>query len=224
MKEGDFVVIDFVGKVVNTDEIFDLTKEDVAKSSNIHFEHKKYEPILVIIGSNMMVKGVDKQLLTMKVGETKKFIVPFAEGFGKRNPQLVKILSMSKFIQQNINPTPGAFVTIDNHTAKVQSVSGGRVRVDFNNPLSSKDLEYEITVVKQITDTKEKADAFLNQSEIDAKTELKEDSLEIKTKIKLNNVIEKMVTESIKKHITDIKNVNFSTGKSEPEKEKKDPK
>ncbi|MBU0530470.1 MAG: peptidylprolyl isomerase [Candidatus Aenigmatarchaeota archaeon] len=210
MKEGDFILMDFVGKVLNTGEIFDLTREDVAKDSKVHFEEKNYEPVLVIVGAKMVVSGIEKQLLAMKVGETKKFTVPYAEAFGRRDPRLIRVIPFNKFMEQNINPAPGVFVTIDNMTAKVQSVSGGRVRVDFNNPLAGKDLEYEITVVKQITENKEKADLLLENSGIEAETELKEDVFEIKTKTKLNPMIEKMTSETIKKWIKDVKNINFS--------------
>jgi len=209
MKEGDFILMDFVGRVLNTGEIFDLTIEKVAKEKHVHFEGKKYEPEFVIVGANMVVKGVDEQLLKMNIGETKKFEVPYADAFGKRNPQMIKIIGMQRFIKQNINPVPGAFVTIDGANAKIQSVSGGRVRVDFNNPLSGKDLEYEITIVKQITDTKEKVDGYLKQSGIETHTEIKEGVLEIKTKASLADFLQKMISETLKKWIKEIKEVKF---------------
>jgi len=217
-------MIDFVGRVFNTGEIFDLTLEKVAKENNVHFEGKKYEPSLVILGAKMVVKGVEKQLLEMNVGESRKFMVNYADAFGRRDPRLVKILSFNKFIEQKINPVPGDFVNIDGMNAKIHSVSGGRVRVDFNNPLSGKDLEYEITIVKQITDVNERVDLYLKHSGIDATAVLTGDSLEIKTKGKLNNILEKMLDETIKKWIKEIKTVKFSVHAKEAAEDKGSPK
>ena len=51
-------------------------------------------------------------------------------------------------------------LNIDNHLVKILSVSGGRVTVDFNNPLAGKEIEYTFTIKRQITDDKEKVDAL----------------------------------------------------------------
>ena len=42
----------------------------------------------------------------------------------------------------------------------VRSVSGGRVIVDFNHPLSSKDVHYDVEVLKIVTDKKDQIQAF----------------------------------------------------------------
>ena len=40
MQKGDFVLIDFIGRVKDTGEVFDLTQEDVAKKENVYLFHK----------------------------------------------------------------------------------------------------------------------------------------------------------------------------------------
>ena len=42
MKKGDFIKIDYVGRVSLTGEIFDLTIEDIAKKEGIFDEKRKY--------------------------------------------------------------------------------------------------------------------------------------------------------------------------------------
>ena len=48
----------------------------------------------------------------------------------------------------------------DGKIAKVLSVSGGRVRIDFNNPLAGKDVEYDIKVLRKVEDTNKKINAL----------------------------------------------------------------
>jgi len=217
MKEGDFVEIEYKGRIALTNEIFDLTSAEQAKKEGIFNEKIKYGPVFVIIGANMTIKGVEKQLETMKINDEKEFTVKPEQAFGNRIPKLIKIVSLSKFIEQKINPVPGIFVNIEGMQAKVQSVSGGRVRVDFNHPLAGKELKYNVKIVKQYTTTDEKLKVLLNHYNIKAKTELKEGKLTIDPEKPVNNFLEKLVSDTIKKWINDIKEVDF-VKKEEPKK------
>lgn len=208
MNNGDFIEIEFVGKVKATGEIFDLTNEEVAKKQGIFNEKQRYGPQTVIIGAGSVVPGVEEQLRKMGPGEEKEFDVPYAKAFGARNPKLVRILPLAKFYQQKINPVPGAFVNIDGRTCRVQSVSGGRVRVDFNHPLSNKDLHYKLKLVKKITGTKEKTQAILGMYGVEGGISLAGESAKIKLK-KRNPVVEKFLGSEIKKWIKDLKKVDF---------------
>ena len=53
-------------------------------------------------------------------------------------------------------------LTLGNRRATVVSVTPGRVRVDFNNPLAGKDLIYKFSVVEVIEDPVEKAMAIID--------------------------------------------------------------
>ena len=55
-----------------------------------------------------------------------------------------------------MNPYPGMTLQLDNTIAKVISVSGGRVMMDFNNPLAGKEINYTFKITKKITDNEEK--------------------------------------------------------------------
>jgi FKBP-type peptidyl-prolyl cis-trans isomerase 2 len=64
------------------------------------------------------------------------------------------------FLQHQVNPLPGAMFNFDGNMAKVLTVSGGRVMVDFNNPIAGKEVEYKINVLRKIEDINEKIDAL----------------------------------------------------------------
>ncbi len=216
MKEGDFVMIDFVGRIKLTNEIFDLTVEEEAKKEGIWSKDQKYEPAFVIIGARMIVPGVDKQLMSMNVGDEKTFDVPVNEAFGPRDVRLIKILNINQFYKNKINPVPNTFVQIEGQTAKVQSVSGGRVRTDFNSPLAGKDLIYKVKVVSQITDPKEKIERILGQYRLGFKSVgVKEKTATIVSDKKMPEMLEKMITDLVKKWVKEVEKVTYVAPKEE---------
>jgi FKBP-type peptidyl-prolyl cis-trans isomerase 2 len=219
MNKGDFVEIDYVGRVKATNEIFDLTREDDAKKENLHNPKQTYKPLLVILGSGMTIKGVEKQLESMNVGEQKEFDVGQDEGFGRRNPNMIKIVSMAKFIENKMNPVPGTFVEIDGMQAKIQSISGGRVRVDFNSPLAGKELHYDLKVVRKIEDPLEKLKAMLDYYHIKyTDCTLTEGKAVIKWE-KDVEIFKKLVKKSVDEWIKEIKDVVFETPPAKPKAE-----
>lgn len=218
MNDGDFVEIDFVGRVKDSGEIFDLTDADLAKKEGIFEKSHKYGPAIVIIGSKSIVSGVEEQIKTMAVGEEKEFELPAEKGFGKRDPKLVQIISLGKFFEQKINPVPGAFVNIDGKNCKIQSVSGGRVRVDFNHPLAGRELIYKVKIFKEIKGVEGKVEAVIKYLGLEAEASVEGDTAKIKMK-KPNQVLEKIVDQMTKKWVKEIKTVIFEA----TEKENKTP-
>ena len=161
MKEGDFIRIDYVGRIKESGLIFDLTNEEIAKKENIYNPQVKYGPLPVIIGSKFLIKGLEDTLKEMKVGEKRNLLLKPDQAFGQRSEKLVKLVPESEFTKQNMVPYQGMLVNIKNLQGRVMSVSGGRVKIDFNHPLAGKELEYDLEIKEQITDKKEKAKAVL---------------------------------------------------------------
>ena len=69
MNSGDFIRIDYVGKIKESGEIFDITKEDAAKQEGIYNPQFKYGPVPVIIDANFVLPGLNEVLKEMKVGD-----------------------------------------------------------------------------------------------------------------------------------------------------------
>ncbi|MBL7169977.1 MAG: FKBP-type peptidyl-prolyl cis-trans isomerase [Candidatus Aenigmarchaeota archaeon] len=161
MKEGDFIRIDYVGRIKESGVIFDLTSEETAKKENIYNPQVKYGPIPVIIGSKFLIKGLENTLKEMKVGEKKHLILKPDQAFGTRSEKLIKLIPESEFTKQNMVPYQGMAVNIKNLQGRVMSVSGGRVKVDFNHPLAGKELEYDIEIIEEITKREEKVKSIL---------------------------------------------------------------
>ncbi len=216
MENKTFIEIEYIGKIGETGEIFDLTDEKTAKENNIYNPNTRYGPTTIIIGENMILKSLEDRLKKMKPKQKQKITLKPEEAFGKREPKLLKIFSLAFFRKQKITPIQGQYITLgDNMQGKVLSVSAGRVKIDFNHPLSGKTLEYEITLNKIITDQKEKITRLLERTFGLDKKDIQVSSTKEKTTITLPTPKEipkeakSKITEIIKKHIKDLKEIEI---------------
>ncbi len=213
MKPGDFVEVDYVGRVKETGEVFDLTKEDVAKKENVYNPNAKYGPVVLIVGADFILKGLDEALQKMEVGESKKIEIPPEKAFGERREELVKIIPSARFKEQNLTPTPGAIVNIGVMKGTIVSVSGGRVKVDFNHPLAGKTLVYDLEIKSQIKDPNEKVKAvvkyFTGIDEVDVAIQEREVEINIKKQVDVTRPIKSMIADAVIKWC-DVDKVKFA--------------
>ncbi len=160
MVNGDIVSIEFTGKETASGKIFDTTSKDKAEKGGIYNPRGAYGPVVIIEGAGEILPGLEKAVSEMKEGEEKTITLLPADAFGDRNPELVRVLPLQEFKNHNISATPGSMVNVNDAMGKVQSVSGGRVRVDFNPELAGKTVEYDLKVVKMYKTDAEKLSAL----------------------------------------------------------------
>lgn len=212
MKTGDFISIDYIGRVKESGEIFDVTTEKDAKSAGVYNPKISYRPVNIVVGGDFTIKGLDEALKEMKLGEKKKVIVPPEKGFGNRSPSMIRPIPLSNFKNQKIDPTPGSWVNVNGVRGKILSADGGRIRVDFNHPLAGKSLEYEVEIKKQITSASEKVKAIVGfMTGEDEKIDVKvlEKSADISTKFDLSGEAKKKIAELVTKWVEGIEKVRF---------------
>lgn len=150
-----FVKIEFTGKTEDG-RVFDTTDVSIAKKNNIFNDKRIYAPLPVIIGEGNIIKGLENAISDMNVGTSKTVNIDPKDGYGERMPNLVRVVPINIFKKQNITPLPGAYVNLDGVPAKIQTVSGGRVRVDLNHELAGKKLVYDVKVVSEAKNDDEK--------------------------------------------------------------------
>ncbi|MEM4254851.1 MAG: peptidylprolyl isomerase [Candidatus Norongarragalinales archaeon] len=157
MKEGDFAEVDFTGKTDG--RVFETTLAEDAKKAGLYDEKRVFKPVLIVAGKRMLVSGLDDEIV--KAGENGSGAITLApeKAFGQRNPNLVRLISLSKFQEQGITPAPGMTLEIDNMPARVVSAEGGRVKVDLNHPLAGKTIDYSFAVKKVYADASSKVQA-----------------------------------------------------------------
>lgn len=154
-KKKEFVEIKYTGYANGS--VFDSNIEEDLRTLS---PKAKVQKTIVVIGEGAVVYGLDKALEGKEIGKEYEVEINSKEGFGERNKQLIKIIPLKLFREKNANPVPGMTFTFDNALAKVIAVSGARVIVDFNNPLSGKKIKYKFSIVRKVEDEKEKIDAF----------------------------------------------------------------
>jgi FKBP-type peptidyl-prolyl cis-trans isomerase 2 len=160
MKKGDLITVSFTGKDKTSGKVFDTTDEKTAKDNNIFQEKGVYQAIPVVVGQGEVLKGLDEALQEMQVGDKKSIDLTPEKAFGERKSELLGLVPLQEFKKQKLAPVPGMVVNINDRVGKVQSVSGGRVRVDFNHELAGKALVYEMKVEALMEKPEEKIQAF----------------------------------------------------------------
>jgi peptidylprolyl isomerase len=155
IKSGDFVLMDYVLKVKETGEIYDVTMEDQAKAANVYSPEITYEPKLIAVGQGWMLKGIDSALLDTEVGQEKDVEIAPQNAFGERDGTKVKIVPARDLTSQGVTPRPGARIEISGQLATIRSVGSGRVTIDFNHPLAGRTLEAKLYIRKLISEPAE---------------------------------------------------------------------
>ncbi len=149
-KDGDFLEIEYSAWAAADGRLISTTDEKSAKAAGIHNEKAHYGPVLVIIGSNSVIRGLDRELRAMSAGGSRKMTFKPEDAFGDRQQDLVRIMPLSEFRKRDMEPYLGMQVDIDNTTATVKSITSGRVTVDMNHPYAGQEITYEVKVIKAL--------------------------------------------------------------------------
>jgi peptidylprolyl isomerase len=163
MQKGDFILINYTGKVKETSEVFDTTVEDVAKSEHLHKEGEIYEPKLVVIGEGWVLKALDEALTTMEINTPSSVEISADKAFGQRDPEKIKRVPLRQLLAKEINPAIGARIEYQGKMASIRSIGAGRVLLDFNPPLAGRTLVYDVTVNKKLDSNEEKVGALIHR-------------------------------------------------------------
>jgi len=209
VSKGEFIEIEYTGRLKDENIIFDTTDEKIAKENNL--EGSDYSPVVMCVGEGQVLSGIDKNLEGKEIGKEYDIIIKPEDGFGSKNAKLIQLIPTNKFKQQNIQPMPGLQINIDGMVGLVKTVSGGRILVDFNHPLSGKNLLYKVKINRKVTDDKEKLSGFVRLSfgTKDFEIEINEGNAKITLKTEVPKQAEEKLNEDIIKLIPSIKKVEF---------------
>ncbi|NPA38306.1 MAG: peptidylprolyl isomerase [Candidatus Nanohaloarchaeota archaeon] len=157
VQKGDVILIEYAGYLADNNELFDTNIEEVAKKHNKHDKEAKYHPMAIVVGERHVIKGLDDDFIGKEIGKEYTITIQPEDAFGKRDPSLIKTVSMSEFKKQNFTPQPGMILTFSSGAqVKILSVSAGRVKLDYNHPLAGKVVRYTYRIVKKLDDPKDK--------------------------------------------------------------------
>lgn len=206
MQINDFIRLSYSGKL---------------KEGGMQLDTAENAPIIVGVG--YVIKGVDKALLEMNIGDKKTVEIIPEEGFGLRNPKLVRTVPLSEFQRRDTKPYPGMVVEADNYRGRVLTVSGGRVKVDFNHPLAGKILVYDLQVKEKIEKIEEKVKAivefYARITTEKVEVHIKDQEIEVITPpMTINSLYKKKISDDIIKFLG-FEKIKFSEIYEKPKEE-----
>jgi FKBP-type peptidyl-prolyl cis-trans isomerase 2 len=214
-QKNDFIEIEFTGKIKDG-EVFDSNILEELKKLNSSQPAKSF---IFCLGQDMFLKGAEDFLIGKDVGSYEIDLKP-EKAFGLRNPSFIQMIPLKVFIEHQINPIPGAVLTFDNKLGKVLTVSGGRIMVDFNNPLAGKEVIYNIKVLRKVEDMTEKINSlneFLFRRNF--KFEIKDKKLILETEKEFKGFV-----ELFKDKFKEILGLDLEVKEIEPAKDKEEKK
>ena len=162
VKNGDVVYVDFVARLARDKTAFSTSIKEEAERAGLRTDFG-FKPLMIIVGKGQVVRGLDEAIAGSEVGQAKHVFVPVEKAYGPREAAKVRLVSMAEFRRHDIDPRSGMPVEFEGgQSGVVRGVEGGRVRVDFNDPLAGEDLEYDFTVTKCAADTQSKLSLLLD--------------------------------------------------------------
>ncbi|KTG11288.1 peptidylprolyl isomerase [Haloprofundus marisrubri] len=159
LQDGDFVRLAYTVRTTDDDTVVDTTSQEVAEEAEIDTENYDFEPRVVIVGAGHVFEAVDDDLIGKEAGYEGTVDVPADEAFGEYDSDNVRTVSADKISEDD--RYPGAHVNVDGDQGHIETIIGGRARIDFNHPLAGDDLEYDYEILDVVDDREEQAKGLL---------------------------------------------------------------
>jgi len=209
IKDQDFIELDYTGQLADG-KVFDTTHEEIAKKNNLFSPQMNYKPLIVCVGEQQLVPGLDQALIDKEIGQEYKIDLKPEQAFGKKDVKKIKLVPISEFQKQNIQPHPGLQIDMDGEVGTVLRASGGRILVNFNHPFAGREITYQIKINKKVTDKDVQISSFLELSLnlTNIKTEIKEDKAIITLPAELPEPLQQLLSDKLKE-ITNLKEITF---------------
>ena len=148
------------GLSTQDDGLVDTTSQEVAEEEGVADEDQTFEPRIIVLGEGHLFPPVEEAIKGQEAGDSGSVTVPAEEAFGEKDPEQVRTVAADKVPEDE--RYPGAHVQIDGEHGHVETIIGGRARVDFNHPLAGEDVEYEYEVLDEVEDREAKAQGLLS--------------------------------------------------------------
>jgi FKBP-type peptidyl-prolyl cis-trans isomerase SlyD len=154
LQPGDFVRLAYTARTVENDQLVDTTDEEVAEEEGVA-DQGEFEPRVIALGEEHIFEAVEEDIIGTEAGDTGSVVVPSEQAFGEYDEEEVRTVSADRIDEDD--RYPGAQVQIDGDQGYLETIIGGRARVDFNHPLAGEDVEYDYEILGTVDDKLERA-------------------------------------------------------------------
>ena len=119
-------------------------------------------PLQFLAGYDNIVPGLEREMIGMKIGESKDVVVTPEDGYGEFDDEAFMDVPRSEFpTDMEIEEGVELSVTDEdgkNQYARIESLTDESVRLDFNHPLAGAELHFSVKVIALREPTKEELD------------------------------------------------------------------
>lgn len=136
VKNGDNVSVHYTGSFSNG-EVFDTSEGN--------------PPLQFTVGIGQVIPGFDQAMVGMRVGESKKVVIPATEAYGERIPELVQTINRDQFSLGEVTPQLGMSIEMQTPDGSIPLVitelNETTVTLDANHPLAGMELHFDLTLI-----------------------------------------------------------------------------
>lgn len=119
-------------------------------------------PLEFLAGHKNIISGLESEMIGMKVGESKDVVVAPADGYGEYDEDAYLDVPSGQF-PKDMKLEEGLELTVRDDSgqaryARIESIEGETVRLNFNHPLAGDELHFNVKVVNLREPTAEELD------------------------------------------------------------------
>ena len=112
---------------------------------------KGQDPLQFLVGHGNIISGLEREMIGMKVGESKEVTIAPADAYGEFDEQAFMEVPRTAFPTE-IQVEEGAELTVRDDSgqsryARIDAVEGDNVTLNFNHPLAGDELHFNVKVV-----------------------------------------------------------------------------
>ena len=108
-------------------------------------------PLQFLTGYGNIVAGLENEMIGMKIGDSKEVVVQPAEGYGEFDDQAFMKVPRSDFPKEMLLEVDAEINVRDDEDraryARIESIEGDVVTLNFNHPLAGDELHFQVKVV-----------------------------------------------------------------------------
>jgi FKBP-type peptidyl-prolyl cis-trans isomerase SlyD len=110
-----------------------------------------HDPLEFLAGHGNIISGLEREMIGMKIGESKDVVVKPADGYGEYDEQAFMDVPRGDF-PKDMPVEEGLELTVrddsgEAHYARIDNINSETVRLNFNHPLAGDELHFNVKVV-----------------------------------------------------------------------------
>ena len=125
---------------------YTLTVEDEVVDSS-----EGREPLEFLQGAGNIIAGLEREMLNMTVGESKKVVISPVDGYGEMDEEAFMEIPKNQF-PESIPVEVGTELEVKNEAgeptyARIEEVENNIALLNFNHPLAGKELHFDVEII-----------------------------------------------------------------------------